>query len=651
MNLKKLGIVTSIMIFLFISVWIALVYLEFEYAYMPQKNQVESKENRKDKGAYDVWGKLIPKEEAEKMLKSKGHVSEILSLKNGAVKIDDQLLDLGRETFYKETFGNEVFLTDIMGVTNGPLTIQKIMKAIMELKGEGTTNLQVELAKSATIGGQSFKKGEKIDTGIDVPKGSYAPLGMPVTYSERKVRVGISCAACHATVDRETKKVIEGVTNPDLNTGLIMALASNSAAYFTHTEISSIKNYIRDMNRLVTTVDGKKEPLPDPLILETEVDKLLLKWPRGNFDSSIDLKSNPTQVPDSFTLGDHPYGWSGFAQAGPFRGLSVFSNNVHAQNADTLSQSEISKALFGIDKEVYLGTILQNAADPAYRFNPEKNEKPSEFFKKVDPTPHAPGVNEMIKPPTFPNISLVAPDGLIVSSPGFKVNEQNNAVAGWQNTLEPPKPKMKRNQALAREGERVFNKAGCISCHAGNTLTNNKVISSDKIGTEPSRGQALKKTEKIFDESKMYAPSTKVPIKENARVLDVPVKHLDQKQVELAFAKANSSGGYKVPSLIGLYWSAPYLHDGGVAVGPDIQKQLGMTGTLMKGIIPDPSNSLRALVDRRLREKVVTANCSSNDLKEVRVKGIGHEFWVDDSSGFTKKEQDALIHYLLTFSP
>gem|GEM_PF-2437718 len=34
-----------------------------------------------------------------------------------------------------------------------------------------------------------------------------------------RVRVGMSCAACHATVDPQTKKVVEEAPNNDLNAG------------------------------------------------------------------------------------------------------------------------------------------------------------------------------------------------------------------------------------------------------------------------------------------------------------------------------------------------------------------------------------------------------------------------------------------------
>jgi hypothetical protein len=34
----------------------------------------------------------------------------------------------------------------------------------------------------------------------------------------------------------------------------------------------------------------------------------------------------------------------------------------------------------------------------------------------------------------------------------------------------------------------------------------------------------------------------------------------------------------------------------------------------------------------------------------MHIQGIGHEYWVDESTGFTKSEQDALIHYLLSLT-
>ena len=620
--------------------YVILYKVEPEYAYIPPGEKILNE------AAIDTDTELYHTSLGEPQ--NRGGAVQV-NADDWGLTINEAFLSFGREAFYKETFGNEIFLTDIVGVIDGPFTIPNIMKAIMKLNGEGTANLRVELADDIKIGDKQYRKGDLIDTGIDVVRGTYTPLGMPVTFSDGRVRVGISCAVCHATVDRETKMVVEGAPNADLNAGLILALASNSSAYFTHAQLSNLNEFIKDTKRTVKTTKGTEEALPDPRLLEETVDSILMKWPPGDFDSTIDLQANPAQIPDSFTLGDHPYGWSGFGLSGPFKGLSTFSNNVHAQNSDSLSQSEISQPLFGIDKEVYIGTILQNAANSKFRYNPESKMKPSEFLASVDPTPGIIGINELVPSPVFPRVSIIAPDGLFISSPGYKIWEQINGIAAWQNTLVPPQPKRKAPSAeTVALGRVVFEKAGCITCHAGNSYTNNRIVSVHEIKTDPSRARSLKKTEKIFGESYIYQFDQNVPLPDNPKVLKVPVDHLDQEQIKLAYAHGNSPGGYKTPSLIGLYWTAPYLHDGGIAVGKNAESELGIPGTLLKGIQPDPYNSLKALVDQDLRQKVLAANRSVKALEQVHVKGIGHPFWVDAAAGFTPEQQDALIEFLLS---
>ena len=100
--------------------------------------------------------------------------------------------------------------------------------------------------------------------------------------------------------------------------------------------------------------------------------------------------------------------------------------------------------------------------------------------------------------------------------------------------------------------------------------------------------------------------------------------------------------------MVGLYWSAPYFHDGGVAVGKHAESDLGLPGTVGKNILPDATNSLKALVDRDLRARVVAANEASAGLGRMNVQGIGHNYWVDSQSGFSMEEQRDLILYLLT---
>jgi hypothetical protein len=619
----------------------------FKYAYEPAGDMVISG-TRPAPETYDLWGRAFTERDAESLLQTPEGRRQ-LSPKNGAVKVDDALLQLGRRAFYKETFNNEMFLTDIVGVLDGPLRISNVAQAVLALKGQGTTNLRVKVPDTVTIGDKNFEKGSYFDTGLDVPRGAILPLGMAISVSRWRLRIGITCALCHATVDPETKKVIEGAPNQDLNAGLLLALGTNSAAYFMHTDVHPRE--MPNSRRLVNTSTGQKQPLPEVDALENAVDTALLMWPRGSFDSLTDMKADPTQNPVSFTWGNHPYGWSGNFMAGPFRGLTSQNNNVHALNSDSLLLADSSRTLFDMDKEVFLAVLLQNAANKKYRFEPSMGRKPSEFLASVKPMRGSPGMNQVLLPPTYPKSTLISPDGTLTSSAGYPVWQQNNAIAAWQDTIVPPPARITADSATKRSGREVFERAQCATCHSGPFLTNNRVIPSGEVHTNPVRSLALQKTESNFAAPVVYTFDTPVPLPPNPQPLPVPSNGLDQQQINLAWAHNGSEGGYKVPALVGLYWSAPYLHDGGAAVGKDINTELGLPGTVEKNIAPDPANSLKALLDREFRSRVVGANEASPALRRMNVQGVGHDYWVDRQSGFTDEEQQALILYLLTFEP
>jgi hypothetical protein len=571
---------------------------------------------------------------------------------DGPERMDEETLELGRRAFYGETFGNEHFLMDIMGLLDGPLTAKGIFEAAAALKGEGTTNLRVKAEKDAVVGGKTIRKGDLIDTGLDVAKGSYVPLGLKVSLDKGKLRVGVGCIACHAVYDPKSGKVVEGPPNTDLNVGAIVAMSTNSAAFFTHTGVTTeqIRGLIRFKEQAkswVTDSEGKRIPLPDPDELERLVDEELMKWPPGSIDTSIDMVNNPVQIPDSFTLGDHPYNWNGTAFAGPFKGLMVFSGVPNAQNMDALAQVGLSKPIFGLDKEVYMGILLQRAQSSKYRYDPAKGGKPSEQFAAVDPTPDSPGIIQSVPSPAHPRSSVVSSSGVLSSKPGHPINRHTLAVSAYQNTLKPPRSHLKRNATMAAEGEAVFRRAGCITCHAGPYLTNNRIVAADVIGTNPSRARSFRKTETFWGPPLMYDYDTPVPLPAKPKLHKITLNGMSEDEIRLAFAHGGSPGGYKTPSLYGLYWSAPYLHDGGVAAGPE-PGQYGIPGTFKAGILPDPAESLRALVDKRLRELVVKANRADKGLRDANVDGTGHDYWVDETTGFTRREQDALIHYLLT---
>ncbi|MBD2101045.1 hypothetical protein [Leptolyngbya sp. FACHB-261] len=608
-------------------------------------------------GSYDVLGYVVDPDEANRLLETEAG-RERLAPENGAVAVTKDLIQLGRKAFYEETFGNEIFQTDVVGALDGPINLVTMTKAILSLRGKPTTNLQIPLDQDVTIGGRNFKAGTLLNTGIDVPKGSLLPLGMRVKIADGKVRAGITCALCHATVNAKTGRILEGAPNTDVNTGLVLAFASNSAAMFRQTDVNPTQ--IPPGEHSYIKADGQETRLPDAKALEDAVDAALLSWPPGNFDSTGTLVNNPSQNPSSYTYEAWPYGWSGFSSVGWFHGLTTLNNNVHATNSDATTGADGSLPLLGIDKETYLGVILQNAADPSFRL-PE-GAKPSEFFEQIDPTPGAPGINQTIKMPGYPKGSVFMLDGLMANTPGLPVAEQLNGMSAWQNTLAPPPYPNSENLEVLQRGAKAFDRAGCATCHSGRYFTNHAVVAQAEVGTQPSRAPTLAAFTRIFTKPQTYASNMPVPVPDNALVLDVPTDITPLSEQRLAYGVNKLGGGYKVPSLIGLAVTAPYLHDGGVAAGPEALEQasesepftvanadqLGMAGTLMRNIGPDPEASLRVLLDRNLRQAMVAVNRANPDLQRSNVDGQGHAYWIDTDADFTPQEQSDVIQFLLS---
>jgi hypothetical protein len=73
-----------------------------------------------------------------------------------------------------------------------------------------------------------------------------------------------------------------------------------------------------------------------------------------------------------------------------------------------------------------------------------------------------------------------------------------------------------------------------------------------------------------------------------------------------------------------------------------------MARTLVRGIAAEPGQSLVALLDRDIREAVISANRADPDLQRSNIEGIGHEFWVDREAGFNLQDQIDLILFLLS---
>lgn len=624
--------------------------VRIEHAPLPAEASLLNPD-RRPLPAYDVFGRQIGAEEAERLLTTE-EGRRLLAAHNGAVRIDEDVFRHGREAFYRETFGNEVFLTDVLGLLDGAITPWAMMRATLAAYFRGGTDyLAVRLARDKQVGDRLYERGEVVRTGLDLPRGSLFPLGVKVVWDRGRIRAGITCAACHSTVDRETGLVVEGAPNANLRVGLMMALASNSAAYFMHTGASEIEAFISEASASVATSTGALERLPDPDTFERTVAGMLAAWPPGNFDPTLDLVNNPTQIPDSFTAEDHPYGWTGFAAAGPFRGLSMLSNNVHGLNADATNEAAAAPKLFGLDPEVFLGTLLQRAANPRFRYDPADGRKPSEVLAAVDPNPEAPGLSQVVRLPTFPDASYMSSNGLVASVPGRPVAYDLDAISVFQNALLPPSaPPDPQPAEILDAGRAVFDRAGCAACHDGPAYSANRVLPVDEVGTQPSRAAALRVAAEGLQPPLFYPPSVNAPPSGNAPLIRVPIPQEMEDDLRLGWAQDEEGrGGYKTKGLIGLAWTAPYLHDGGVAVGPEAG-QVGLPGTLLRDVRPDPVNSLRALLDRDLRARVVEANRAAGLEAAAQVSGDGHAHWVDAAAGYTPEDQSALVAYLLSLT-
>jgi len=618
----------------------------FSYAPMPDERDLLNPARYPLSTAYDILGRRVARDEAEQ-LKATPEGRGVLSAERGAVAIDEALVRRGREAFYRETFGNEVFLSDVMGMLEGGVTPYEVARAIALLGGRGTNNLQVRMARDVTVGDRVWKTGELVPTGLDVPRNSAFILGIRTFYDRGRLRMGITCALCHAAVDPASGKVVEGAPNTDLNAGLLMALASNATAYFMHGSADP-SAHPGDAARQVITEGGAKAALPDRARFEAAAKVEVASWPAGSFDSSADRETNPTSIPSSFSAYAEPYSWSGRAGIGPFKGLSALNNNVHAANSDTTQQTQAARTLFGLDPQVYLGTVLQGAAAGPLRYDPASGKRPMEVLDAADPTPGTPGLNSYAVLPSFPATNYMTDNGLLASVPGEPANYANNAMSAFQNLLRAPAASVEAGQV--GRGRAVFERVGCAGCHSGPALSNNRVVPVEEIGTQPSRARSTVRMEARLAPPAIFATDTPFPLPPNPKLVPIPLEGTALKQVQLAWAHAGTAGGYKVQNLVGLAWSAPYLHDSGVAVGPDPAKHLGVPGTLDAGIAPDPANSLRALVDRGLRAKVVAANAASQKARTARVTGEGHAYWADSAAGVSAEEQTDLVAYLLSIN-
>lgn len=224
-----------------------------------------------------------------------------------------------------------------------------------------------------------------------------------------------------------------------------------------------------------------------------------------------------------------------------------------------------------------------------------------------------------------------------------------------------------RKQGLVEKGYGVFKANGCAGCHSGPIFSNNRIIPLKSIGTDPSLANATKMLQ-IFV-SPPYDPATGVAT--SGGIVGFFTK---------LFSRYDYKPGYKVVTLRYLWGSAPYLHDGGVAVAlspesnadredlqsllssADSDKIYGVSQILSiresnpkTYLRPDAALSLQALLLRSERARVIAANeeavhpvagkAEKISMSSMHVHGIGHEFWINDTVGGDKIT--SLVTFLL----
>jgi hypothetical protein len=610
----------------------------------------------------------------------------------GMVHVTPSLVAAGKNLFTTRKIGDDFGLQEVLGFGAGfSLIAADVTTAVIALQGKPTTNLVVTLSHTITLGSHTLPAGSQLPTGIDVDKhGNLLGITFADPSIPGQVVPGITCAICHSQVDMNTGEAIYGVPNLDIGTALIIALGPNSAAGFARLELNPLDpKYQGPGSKQIKDSTGKIVSLPDPTKFEAAMDDLVLQTPYGQFESSPDAINNTTQIPSIVSGANSPSGWDGAFGVGPFGGVAMISNAVHTSEINLLAASQQSGPTIGVDREVYIATALQAAANPLVRYVPSVDVPPSAFLAAVRAAdPNHGELEDSVQQPqkaTYPNLepSLVTYDGLIFSPDTGNASDPAsgdfmyavNAMAAYQQTIvSPPNTSAENKAAIAdgsvERGAQVFLRAGCASCHSGATGNDGRVHPLGEIETNSGRARSHLALQPLLVAPKIYpfdVPVSGGAVPAGTPTIELPTLFYSPSPTSLVYG-LEPSGGYKTPTLRGLWSSAPYLHDAGAAIAPGalvagpkgwfVPAEIvggapygfGLPYTLVQALPADPANSMRALLDRTLRAEVVAVNHGYNggSLTQINLEGVGHNFYVDAQTGWASpQDQTDLVNFLL----
>jgi cytochrome c553 len=118
-------------------------------------------------------------------------------------------------------------------------------------------------------------------------------------------------------------------------------------------------------------------------------------------------------------------------------------------------------------------------------------------------------------------------------------DEQLYALALYLESLEPPANPNKPSE-LTRDGEKVFEREGCATCHTAPIYTNNKLTPVKGFKVPPEHRKKFDITDVVVGTDPTVALETR-----------------------------GGTGYYRVPSLAGLWYRGPFEHNGSVATLED----------------------------------------------------------------------------------
>ena len=668
-----------------------------------------------------------------------------------------------------------------------------------ELGNGYTSDLVLEFPKGTTLAGLPVP--EHLHTGLDVDAGSPWPIGVvpvPAAASESslpflvepaalgagaaapgKVRLGITCALCHYTLDVDKDGHADmrssawgkdtpgslwqarhawGIGNQDVHFGWLFALTRNPLLGFTVLSGPVGKNSPEDAVAWVRWVKENYRRAPEAV--RREVIRGMLVQPRGLADDTPNALHDANQLPLLFTNQNWPYNFDGSFIDASDRNNGVWTGAIDFTGLISLASDRsggLQASLYWEQPSVYSVLTAEDYADimvdqsPLVAFDPN-----SRRALKDDILGYSDGIPGVLNPDNvvvmkndlgaLPDRVLTHPQnraknrvrtpadyggtaklrGSVMVLLGTRVitsqkaaqeiglpdwkrryprlnsdDFQSDAVSLMLDWLTPPPNRSallaKAKSQIAR-GYEVFQEAGCAGCHSGPFRTDNRISrlyarrgpeigiaapstagfralgrgTGPAINTAPYRSLANRALQLYV--APPYEPETGEPVLTGSAVRGL---------------FGSRAVGYKTLTLRYLWGSAPYLHDGGVAValrpgvapaGDDLKtllsrpisdKLYGMASLLAYreaaqsgGPWPNAALSLQALLLECERQRVMVQNAAplmpvpiggadnplgapaKTSAESLGVQGVGHDFYIDDEPG--GERITALIAFLLS---